>query len=677
MEMKTKIKLVVTGVLTALALTGCIGGEKEEVKSESELKIPQSTTFRTVREVEIKLENGISDAMVTLWKGEPLTDTGEELMTIQIDKNGNYSGKITVSEEIKEIYLQSKYMGLQSAKVKIEQGNLKFDYKNPVSAEDEIVTKKTKYATTGLNYVSAWNNYGVPYGMTYQPIDQNLLNTINAKFIEGVKLKTESGIYVRDDLSKDIVAVVNDPEKEVTVTVIHDGAGYLNTIAYYVYPADGSKPTIEYVKKTAKIIFPNFDIGQNKLKAGDTVAIGKFAKGTKIGIVILSDAWYNFWATSTANLDQLWSPRMGRFYTTSSLNGDGIQHTVMYNYERQNPETKAIETIGIIGMEDMDARNKYTDYDYNDMMIYINTGTTGSKIESVIDEREIEIVDYYPSSNSVNTLVYEDMWPKKGDYDFNDQVINIRYKTEGKRKIRTTTTYKDGVVIDTKVEELYKKLNKITVDYTLRAAGSSASYISGFGIELAMDKSKIASVTGQTILNGVVKRDANGVETNNANSVIIIYDDAKQMLTNMKGTAFINTVNTKEFYPSVSKTVVINFVDGTKYEDLTNKAPFNPFTFRNQIAVERGVEIHLPGEKPTALADLTKFGTFDDASIIGSKYYQTANNFPWAIEVTGEFKYPKEVTSILSAYPQFADWVQSGGTVNTTWYNYGDETKLY
>ncbi len=149
MEMKTKIKLVVTGVLTALALTGCIGGEKEEVKSESELKIPQSTTFRTVREVEIKLENGISDAMVTLWKGEPLTDTGEELMTIQIDKNGNYSGKITVSEEIKEIYLQSKYMGLQSAKVKIEQGNLKFDYKNPVSAEDEIVTKKTNMLQQG------------------------------------------------------------------------------------------------------------------------------------------------------------------------------------------------------------------------------------------------------------------------------------------------------------------------------------------------------------------------------------------------------------------------------------------------------------------------------------------------------------------------------------------------
>ena len=75
----------------------------------------------------------------------------------------------------------------------------------------------------------------------------------------------------------------------------------------------------------------------------------------------------------------------------------------MYNYERQNPETKAIETIGIIGMEDMDARNKYTDYDYNDMMIYINTGTTGSKIESVIDEREIEIVDH-----SVEIIKYDE-----------------------------------------------------------------------------------------------------------------------------------------------------------------------------------------------------------------------------------------------------------------------------
>lgn len=673
-----KVKLMLVSLLTAVMLAGCGTGEKDEGKSMEDLKVPTQTTFRTTADVKVELTGSkMPNEMVTIWKGMPQTEAGEEIKTIQFDENGNYYGELRLNTDIKEVYIQSKYITLQSAKVAVKDGKIAYDYEKGNGIDEVVVTKTTRYATNGLNYVASWNNYGVPNGMTYQTIDQNLKNTLNAKFLEGVKLKTESGIYVRDDLSKDIVAVVNDPDKEVTVTVVHDGAGYLNTIAYYVYPTDGSKPTIDYVKRTAKIIFPNFDIGTNKLKAGDTVAIGKFAKGTKIGIVILSDAWYNFGATSTANVDQLWSPRMGRFYTTSALNGDGIQHTVMYNYERQNPETKEIETIGIIGMEDMDARNRYTDYDYNDMMIYINTGTTGSKIDSVIDEREIDIVDYYPSSNSVNTFVYEDMWPLKGDYDFNDQVINVRYKTEGKRKIRTTTTYKNGVVIDTKVEELYKKLNKITIDYTLRAAGSSASYTSGFAVVLDMDRSKIAGVTGQNILNDVIKNESNGVESKNSDTVIILYDDAKQLLTNMKGTLFVNTVKTKEYYSPVTKQVVINFIDGTKYEDLKNKAPFNPFIFRNAAYIERGIEIHLPKEKPTALADLSILGTVDDGSIVGSKYYQTVDNYPWAIEVTGEFKYPQEVTSILSAYPQFADWVQSGGVLKTTWYNYADVTKLY
>ena len=35
---------------------------------------------------------------------------------------------------------------------------------------------------------------------------------------------------------------------------------------------------------------------------------------------------------------------------------------------------------------------------------------------------------FYPAKNSFNTLLYEDMWPHRGDYDMNDLVLNFNYK---------------------------------------------------------------------------------------------------------------------------------------------------------------------------------------------------------------------------------------------------------
>ncbi len=35
--------------------------------------------------------------------------------------------------------------------------------------------------------------------------------------------------------------------------------------------------------------------------------------------------------------------------------------------------------------------------------------------------------NYYPA-NGPGTLAYEDLWPGKGDYDFNDLVLDYRFK---------------------------------------------------------------------------------------------------------------------------------------------------------------------------------------------------------------------------------------------------------
>ncbi len=71
----------------------------------------------------------------------------------------------------------------------------------------------------------------------------------------------------------------------------------------------------------------------------------------------------------------------------------------------------------------------------------------------------------------------------------------------------------------------------------------------------------------------------------------------------------------------------------------------------------------------TDLADPELFGLHDDTSNIAtSRYYKTATNLPWALEVGTEWLHPLERVDILDAYPLFQDWVESGGVNNTDWY---------
>jgi LruC domain-containing protein len=93
--------------------------------------------------------------------------------------------------------------------------------------------------------------------------------------------------------------------------------------------------------------------------------------------------------------------------------------------------------------------------------------------------------------------------------------------------------------------------------------------------------------------------------------------------------------------------------------------PFNPFIF----TTDRNIEVHLPGEANTALANTNLFGTGKDNTLPGeNRYYKTKNNLTWALHLPVEFEYPSEKTSIINAYLKFADWAQSGGTTNTGWY---------
>lgn len=81
-------------------------------------------------------------------------------------------------------------------------------------------------------------------------------------------------------------------------------------------------------------------------------------------------------------------------------------------------------------------------------------------------------------------------------------------------------------------------------------------------------------------------------------------------------------------------------------------------------------EIHLADHIPTDLANQALFGSAqDDTSIGAAKYYKSANNLPWALDISGDFSYPAEGNDIINTYLEFVNWATSNGATSADWYS--------
>ena len=263
----------------------------------------------------------------------------------------------------------------------------------------------------------------------------------------------------------------------------------------------------------------------------------------------------------------------------------------------------------------------------------VSTATGNKSVGNLIDNIEIietvpgncaEIVNklFYPTKFAVTTLAFEDQWPYTGDYDFNDLIISYNIETYLNAENRVT---------------------QLDFNYIVESIGGS--YNNGFGIELEdISPSQISSVTGSNLTEGITHNNPNGTEEGQPNAVIIFFDDSH------KNVGLINTISV-EFSSPVSTASL-----GT--------APFNPFLIVNK---NRNKEIHLPNKPSTIFPTLeTLEETLTIKDLDGD--YKTPQGLPWAINVTGEYKAPKESEVITNAYNYFANWAASGGSSYPGWY---------
>ncbi len=259
----------------------------------------------------------------------------------------------------------------------------------------------------------------------------------------------------------------------------------------------------------------------------------------------------------------------------------------------------------------------------------------------------VTIVDgtgnFYPA-HGYGTLAYEDLWPAKGDYDFNDLVIDYQFEIE-----MNQANY----------------INQVKATFIIRAFG--ASYENGFGFQLnqAIDADDL-TVTGYSLTENFITLNSNGTEAGQSKATIIVYDNA---YNEMQHPGVGIGVNTEPFAPYVQPatlTITIDFEPNKYTYNQLDIANFNPFIIVNK---DRAVEVHLPNYPPTDLADQSKFGMWDDDSDAGAgKYYLTANNLPWAIHIYESFDYPIEKQDIIWVHLKFAEWATSGGLLYPNWY---------
>lgn len=284
----------------------------------------------------------------------------------------------------------------------------------------------------------------------------------------------------------------------------------------------------------------------------------------------------------------------------------------------------------------------------------------GDGVSNLLDDfpsdRSRAFNNWYPSASSFGSLIFEDLWPYKGDYDLNDAVIDYQF--------RTITNARNQVV-------------DIKPKFYLRAAG--AAFKNGFGFQLdGIQPETVGSVSGYTYKFGYIQLNENGTESGQEQAVIIVWDNADNIIHRAGPSAMFNTL--PDYPAGYSDSVFIN-IHFTVPPDQTELGPppYNPFLIKN---MDRGVEIHMPDYIPTTRANPIYFGTGDDNSDPDQgRYYKTYRNLLWATNITEKYDYTYETIALLYGYHHFAEWCQASGNSYPAWYldlpDYRNEQYIY
>lgn len=546
---------------------------------------------------------------------------------------------------------------------------------------DPKLYAKSTYKLPSAPNLWVLGNYNAANGLpsyltTNEPIPSDLLQRINAALPEGDKTPaTYLPLNKPEWFTNNGVTNINVvAEAHIWVTFAGEGAGVNNTLAYFYYPTNNPPTNASQINKKI-VVFPNSSAAGSggALVPGNTVMLKYYDETTSTwketfppGVTV---SWYlatNGWVDNSM-YGYLFTNATVDEYSLDYLNNGGKEQTVMLfdsEYQRFVLSYEDVSCADVLGNG-----TRKSDQDFNDCIYIVRTDPVNAvdlpKFNKLRDpddndgdgvpnqnddypeDPERAYNNYYPNATTYGSLAFEDNWPNKGDYDFNDLVMDYRimYVTNA------AGTVKDVVP-------------------TVRVRAIGAQYRNAFAFEINGNPSNVQSVTETyvgpgTLLNGgVFNLSANGCESGQSKIVVPYFDNAYTPF-GPSVSGYMNTINGTSYIYPLQITKKVTFVTPVTVASL-GALPYNPFIVVNQ---ERGREVHKPGKPATSLANANLFMTFDDLTNQTTQWYVGSQDYPWVIDTPIPFEYPAEGNRIESAYLKVNEWVTSRGTLSQDWYS--------
>lgn len=653
--------------------------------------------FKTTKQIKVSVstlnsENKpIGGVFMQIYTQNPLTaegllkDNSSDFLAFKgiTSKTGILNCEIAPQTFVDSLSILVNYVGLPSLKqVKIVSNDMHVVIGGSSSQKTNKIKAASKTTSTtalpaplkvsGYYVLGSWDVNGLPdYLVSSDVIASDFSADINASLPERISLEVSHPEYLNssDDGNMQLIT-----DSEVWVTFVHEGAGYKSALGYYTHPT-GNPPAKATAITDQTIIFPNVSYSGSG---------GSLISGNKVQLLYLDPSTNTYTTVFPAGTTVAWFYIADSFKSSTTSIGSG--NAKYYSNKSFNPESNSAKQkhsialkdakreLILFGFEDIN-RQTGSDEDFNDGTFYATfrsiTAVKTDQMKSIIDvpndadfDGVANLLDdyptdgtkafdnYYPSKNNVGTIAYEDLWPNKGDYDFNDLVVDYNFN---------------------QVSNADNKVVEVNAALTVRAVGGILK--NAFSLQFNTSPGNVKAVTGQSLNNNVFVLNSNGTEQNQSLAVVPIFDDPFKLL-NVSG--MVNTSEGGSYIAPKTMNVKIQFITPMSFSSF-GTAPYNPFIVVNGI---RGKEIHLAASAPTDLVDKSFFGTKDDnTNLATQKYYMSDTNLPWAINLPVQFDYPLERQDIRQGFNHFNNWSETRGANYQDWYidnsGYRDTSKLY
>ena len=638
-------------MVIVVGISSCVDSDKDLYQEAPGAEI-NTSNFSTIQKVQVEIDYSNSESRVpfSIYDGNPLIE-GENTTILKenvqaldgawTDEQGKFTATVELPAYVSNVYIVSTSpFARQAIPGKIVNGVLK------VSDTDEQLTTRASYRESTRFDRNRFNNLGwntnlgsfddrsgvIDYAykgndpkLTLSKSEMNELRTTVSKVLNTLgscpeEYRTQADLYVEED------------ETAVVLTALRGWTCWNSSLGYYYYRYDQAPASLKDVKVYA--VFPNTQMTWNNgslqaspqgIKEGTAVQLkyfddpeypkGKnFPKGYYIGFILACNAWNTYFTGfNSYTLTEGFYASSTKGFSTKVNSGIDVR-TAMFKDKNSN--------IAIAFEDFMDDQN------FTDVVFSLKANPEITNVPPVDEDLNTTI-------EKTGVYAFEDEWPKAGDYDMNDVLVQYTYQ-------KVFNIFNEILSESFTSKTLYNKSTVFTngLGFILSNEGNAQS------IEYFIRKENEKDFT---VASGADKftRESNA---------IILTDNVK---TN----------------PNAEYKVTFKY--GDKNSNKKQETSIDAFIYRPSKEGNR-LEVHCPMKKPTSKVDTSLFGQYEDCSKPNEGIYYVSNQeniYPFAFYLSNanandiaELKNfdKNEKKSISEIYPKFIDWAKYG--TNADWY---------